>query len=219
MANAQVMRAMALSELDRHYSFTGNEMVIDEMLLTDWMAVSNGVRADVAILSPTFAIGVEIKAKTDNLNRLRNQVVGYDLIFDANWVAVDSKHLSGAIEIIPRYWGILVLTNDGEMQVWRTPEPNPAPSLRAMLKRVWVQDVRWLIKNNPELDMGPGLASRGKSTLITHVVTHAGNNAMKYRRQLLCRYQDRRSGALPMARRGNTFGPTSTIAIEIGRVS
>lgn len=218
MANARVMRAMVLSELDRHYSFTGNEMVIDEMLLTDWMAVSNGVRADVAILSPTLAIGVEIKAKTDNLNRLRNQAVGYDLIFDENWVAVDSKHLSGALEIIPKYWGVLVL-GDGGMNVWRTPEINPARSLRAMLERVWVQDVRWLIKNNPELDMGPGLASRGKATLIKHVLLHTGNKGMEYRRQLLCRYQDRRSGALPMTRRGNTFGPTSTIAIELGRVS
>jgi hypothetical protein len=51
----------------------------------------------------------EIKSELDNLYKLSKQINDYEKVFDENYIAIDEKHYSKAIRLIPDQYGIMVL--------------------------------------------------------------------------------------------------------------
>ena len=90
-------------------------------LVVEEFGVGRGAsRADVAVISATGIIGVEIKSAADTVRRLAGQVTWYSRVFDAAVLVMDSSHLQHAEGIVPTWWGLSVVDGGG-IHVVRAP--------------------------------------------------------------------------------------------------
>ena len=65
-------------------------------------------RIDIAVVNGHLH-GFEIKSELDTLYRLPQQLAAYNRVFDKLTLVVSPKHLKASRQIIPSWWGILVL--------------------------------------------------------------------------------------------------------------
>jgi hypothetical protein len=78
-----------------------------------WVPRSNE-RADVAVIGSAAIDGFEIKTERDTLKRLPRQAEAYTRLFDRCHAVLALRHVDRAIEILPPWWGLLVIgTDDG----------------------------------------------------------------------------------------------------------
>lgn len=70
-------------------------------------------RADVAVIDGGID-GFEIKTERDTLKRLPRQAEAYTRIFDRCHVVLAHRHLDKAMEMLPAWWGVLVIGIDSE---------------------------------------------------------------------------------------------------------
>ena len=54
--------------------------------------------------------GYELKSESDSLARLPLQIKHYSSVMDKVTLVVAEKHLSGALELIPDWWGVKTVT-------------------------------------------------------------------------------------------------------------
>ena len=87
-----------------------------------WVPRSNE-RADVAIISTTID-GFEIKTERDTLKRLPRQAEAYARLFDRCHVVLAPRHVDKAIEMLPSWWGVLVIEIDGAPSFLRLRDAN-----------------------------------------------------------------------------------------------
>ena len=78
-----------------------------------WTPLSHE-RADLALISPTEMIGIEIKAATDRLTRLPRQMAAYDRVFTYCYAIVDERHADAALHATPDHWSVLTGTKTGD---------------------------------------------------------------------------------------------------------
>ncbi|MBB5379292.1 hypothetical protein HNQ07_004807 [Deinococcus metalli] len=76
-------------------------------------------RADLAILTPGFTCGYEIKTAQDKLTHLPAQLAKYAPQFDAWHLAVATGHVAEARTLAPTTWGLIELKDDGTFAVLR----------------------------------------------------------------------------------------------------
>ena len=89
-----------------------NTQIVDEL---DLAAAS--VRIDVAVINGHFH-GFEIKSGVDTLNRLPDQLLGYQKVFDFITVVTEKKHLKHVREIAPKWVGISLCEEiEGELRI------------------------------------------------------------------------------------------------------
>lgn len=70
-------------------------------------------RADIALIGSTMD-GFEIKTERDTLKRLPRQASAYARLFDRCHIVLADRHVKGAIDILPAWWGV-ILINGGMM--------------------------------------------------------------------------------------------------------
>lgn len=97
-----LIRAALLEELTEKNRFKEHTRVIPELTLP-----CESVRVDVAVVNGIMH-GYELKSDVDTLNRLDNQVIAYNSVFDKVTLVVGKKHAAHAISLIPRWWGVTV---------------------------------------------------------------------------------------------------------------
>lgn len=68
-------------------------------------------RADVAVIGPSLD-GFEIKTARDTLKRLPRQAVAYARLFDRCCVVLADRHVDKAMEILPAWWGVMVIRDE-----------------------------------------------------------------------------------------------------------
>ena len=61
--------------------------------------------------------GFEIKSDFDTLDRLPRQVAAFSLLFDAMTLVVGDRHANEAVVAVPRWWGVLLATTNGDGSV------------------------------------------------------------------------------------------------------
>src|SRR5579859_3438759 len=59
----------------------------------------------------------EIKSSLDNLRKLAKQVCDYMKVFEYNFIVIDEKHLSSALSIVPKSYGIWIYRNKKKVVV------------------------------------------------------------------------------------------------------
>jgi hypothetical protein len=102
------------------------------------------VRIDLAVIETQRLVGWEIKARTDNLNRLPKQQEIYSKVFDRMWLAADNRHLEKAMDVIPTWWGVVRVENrDGQCHLTqvRGSRLNRNVDLRALVCLLWRDEV------------------------------------------------------------------------------
>lgn len=99
--NAQPIREAA----KKWYSFAHSQ----EAIIFDEMYVEQGkARIDMVAVGQHLH-GFEFKSDGDTLNRIYHQMHYYNLAFERLTLIVGYSHLYEAIEIVPQWWGIVVV--------------------------------------------------------------------------------------------------------------
>lgn len=77
-----------------------------DCLVIDEFSISLGAsRADIAVVNGVLH-GYELKSEYDSLERLPLQIKHYSAVMDKVTLVVADKHLDGALELIPGWWGV-----------------------------------------------------------------------------------------------------------------
>lgn len=99
------------------------------------------VRADIAVVGPRLC-AFEIKSEADTLRRLPAQVDGFGAVFDSCTLVVAPGHLERALDIVPAWWGVLIVGCDAPtFTELRPAEPNPQIDVTLAVRLLWRDEV------------------------------------------------------------------------------
>jgi hypothetical protein len=100
------------------------------------------VRADMVAVGDRLD-GYEIKSAADSLRRLPGQVAAFARVFDQCTAVVAAKHESAALEIVPEWWGVVVVEHGtaAVLAVRRSPCPNPSVDVELLVRLLWRDEV------------------------------------------------------------------------------
>lgn len=97
-------------------------------------------RVDLALINGSMH-GFEIKSEADSLHRLASQADAFSAVFDKMTLVVALKHVDGALEMVPPWWGIEISSYDvrGQMKLRtiRRSAGNPSVDANALVKLLW----------------------------------------------------------------------------------
>lgn len=100
-----------------------------------WIPQSNE-RADVAVIGAMLD-GFEIKTDRDSLKRLPRQVDAYSRVFDRCHAVLAPRHVDRAMEILPPWWGVLVIDDSMSFRVLRDAEANAGVDADTLVRLLW----------------------------------------------------------------------------------
>jgi hypothetical protein len=95
-------------------------------------------RADLAVVGSTLK-AFEIKSERDSLHRLRRQAEAFGRVFDYCTVVLAARHLDAAAAMVPGWWGITVVTQNGRLTFHevRQPSLNRAVDPSVIVRLLW----------------------------------------------------------------------------------
>src|SRR6266849_4052905 len=104
-----------------------------ETVIFDELGVQHGVaRIDLAVVNGELH-GFELKSDRDTLARLPEQVESYGRVFDRVTLVVGERHVRGAVDLVPDWWGVRVACRvSGRLRFCdlrhavKNPSPDPA---------------------------------------------------------------------------------------------
>ena len=113
-------------------------LVIDELGLLQGLC-----RVDIAVINGIMH-GYEIKSDADTLERLPMQAELYNKVLDKLTLVVGETHLNSAEEIIPKWWGIKVVSKTkGKTKIatHRKEKSNKDVDALSVAELLWKQEV------------------------------------------------------------------------------
>jgi hypothetical protein len=119
-----------------------SEAPADSELIEEFWVPRSNERADLAVLGETLD-GYEIKTSQDTLKRLPRQAGAYARVFDSCSAVIAERHLEGATEILPHWWGLmLVAEGEGEVELVTVREPGSNPELddQILVRLLWKEE-------------------------------------------------------------------------------
>lgn len=96
----------------------------DELFVEEAPIMNGSVRADVVYCGARLEC-FEIKSKSDTLKRLVHQGGQYQKSFERITLVCATKHVLPAQEIIPDFWGIWEVDDQGSLHILRQASANP----------------------------------------------------------------------------------------------
>jgi hypothetical protein len=95
-------------------------------------------RADLALIGHRMD-GFEIKTERDTLRRLPRQVGAYGRLFDRCVVVVAEKHHEKVYESVPDWWGVTMISVNGQVSfvAVRKPRQNPTLDPETLVRLLW----------------------------------------------------------------------------------
>lgn len=135
------IRRLVLPALELARDAAPGSVLIEELDL-GW---GNNARIDVALVSPKYMHGYEIKARKDTLARLPKQALIYSAVFDLMTIITVPEHVAGVEALVPTWWTMAVA--DGtRVRLHRQGTENPGPSAAQRGERLWLDKIRKLVK-------------------------------------------------------------------------
>jgi hypothetical protein len=132
------IRQILLSDLDQKYRSDPDTVIIEELGLCQGIS-----RVDIAVVNGSIH-GFEIKSDQDTLKRLPGQVEIYSRSLDEVTLVVGSKHLKEAMNLVPKWWGIITAKETEEttiLSMRRKRKLNPSPDPFAIVQLLWREEV------------------------------------------------------------------------------
>lgn len=123
-----------------------------DALVVDELDLLGEVRVDVAVVNGAMW-GYEIKSARDTLRRLPRQVELYSRVLDRASLVVADSHADRAAELIPSWWGVVVITEGLAIDRLRSGAPNPGVDARALVQLLWRDEAIGLLTERG-LDQG-----------------------------------------------------------------
>lgn len=108
-----------------------------EMVEEFWVPRSNE-RADLVVIGPTLD-GFEIKTERDTLRRLPRQAVAYARVFDRCTAVVAERHRGAVTDLLPEWWGVIVIHAEPSVAFVRVrpPKANPSVDTETIVRLLW----------------------------------------------------------------------------------
>ena len=113
--NDKVIRAALRNILDKelgNYQKNGHNGGIFE----EFGVCHGTARIDIAVINGVMQ-GYEIKSDRDTLERLPEQMIEFNAVFDNLTLVVGKRHLYKAIHIVPDWWGIILAKIDTNSRI------------------------------------------------------------------------------------------------------
>ena len=176
-------------ELREKYERVSDTAVIDEL------AIAGGRnRIDLALVNGVLH-GFELKSDFDSLSRLVEQVRGYGTVCDSVTLVVGERHLRRAIDLVPDWWGILVVRYGKRHPVFRClkhPQTNPSVDPIAVARLLRRSEAADLLR---ESGYGEPDCRASRRQLCDFIADHVELDLL--RRCVRDRIRERRSAAIP----------------------
>lgn len=116
----------------------------DSTIVEEFWVPARNERADLALLGERLE-GYEIKTSRDNLNRLPRQAEAYGRVFDRCTAVVAPRHLEGVEELLPQWWGVVLIHNrEGtpKLESMRSAGANPALDDQTLVRLLWKSEAQ-----------------------------------------------------------------------------
>ena len=125
-----------------------------DTVLIDELGLCRGrARVDIAVVNGQLH-GYEIKSERDSLRRLGTQADIYGKIFDRVTLVCGERHVSQALEIVPRWWEVLRIVPTAEAPTFRSVRrgrKNPNRDIRALAEFLWLEEAMALLEQRRAL--------------------------------------------------------------------
>jgi hypothetical protein len=120
--------------------------------LLNEVRINNGLAiADLVSVGINTSHCYEIKSDKDKISRIIEQSKSYDLVFNKISLITTSTHYKKAINIIPPYWGIIIVSNTPKNKVnyYRKADISPLFSKQIALNTLWREELlKIVLKKN-----------------------------------------------------------------------
>lgn len=148
--NDLIIRSALKEVLKEHHAQDKESRVIEEL------GVRHGsVRIDIAVVNGIMH-GYEIKSDRDTLERLPEQMIEFNAVFDRITLVVGKQHLYRAIHIVPDWWGITIAKVDTKGQVVfytiREPEDNNQQEKVSIARLLWREEALRILEEHNQAD-------------------------------------------------------------------
>lgn len=151
-----------------------NTLVVDEFAL--WYGEA---RVDVAVLNGAMH-GFEIKSDRDTLERLPAQERIYSAALDRVTLVIGKAHACTALELVPDWWGIKVVSSGRRGAVHfleqRRPRQNPRIDPVAVASLLWRRELEDLLE---QFGGARGLRSKPRHRLAQELATRLSLKALR----------------------------------------
>jgi hypothetical protein len=120
----------------------------DTLLLEEFGLCQHAARVDIAVVNGILH-GYEIKSTVDKLDRLQNQQIIYNRIFDRVTIVADETHVSRIMDETPTWWGVIKARVWGKrirFKVLREPNDNKMIDPAAIVQLLWRDEAIALAK-------------------------------------------------------------------------
>ncbi|MCU5588941.1 sce7726 family protein [Bacillus cereus] len=156
------IRNVLLNELRNQYKN-------DEAIVVNEMGVCQGKsRVDIAVVNGIIH-GYEIKSESDTLKRLPRQMEDYNRVFDRMTIVVASKYLDEVRELIPKWWGIILVRNkqgEAKLKMVRKGRKNKEIDPISLAQLLWKEEALEILK---EKGLHRGFLSKPKKEILRHL--------------------------------------------------
>ncbi len=118
-----------------------NKKYKDTIIVDEFDLCSGLSRIDIAVVNGVIH-GYEIKSEEDTLNRLPNQINYYNKSLEKISIATNKPHLKKIRESVPKWWGLLIVKNDGNVVAeLRKAKNNPLLDSQSLLQILWKDEL------------------------------------------------------------------------------
>lgn len=189
---------LALAALKQHLR---GENELAPLAIREFWIPKTRERADLAVINGDMH-GFEIKSARDTLKRLPRQVAAYGRVFDRCTAVLAPDHLHDALEILPDWWGVLLLPEDADgcVSAYRNSELNPRTDAETQVRLLWKDeaaaaldrlDVRYepsssranMWRSILESQSAACVGSQVRHAILTRDVTKARIDTRRFREQ------------------------------------
>lgn len=122
----------------------------DTILIEELGLCQGRARIDLATVCGVLH-GYEIKSNRDRLSRLASQVETYSRVFDRVTLVVGTKHVKAGLQLVPRWWGVLLVRGGIEgalLDPLRPADENPDQDPRALVELLWRDEALELLADH-----------------------------------------------------------------------
>lgn len=150
-----------------------------DTLVVEELGLNYGeVRVDVAVINGSIH-GYEIKSQKDTLERLPAQLTVYSASLDYVTLVVHESHVTKALEMIPRWWGVQVVKGTPEAVQFkerRKSRRNPKQDLECTLRLLWKDEAIQILEN---AGLAKGIRSKSKEVINKRILESLQPDAIR----------------------------------------
>ncbi len=153
-----------------------------ELAIIEELGVGHGrARIDIVVVNGIMH-GYEIKSDLDTLERLHEQMIEFNNVFDKLTLVVGKRHLYEAINLIPDWWGLIVAKigadNEVIFHLIREAESNRKQIEISIARLLWREEALQLLE---EWNEATGVRSKPRKFIYERLIDTLDSETLKQR--------------------------------------